>query len=114
MDEHDVGLAGGERLQPGAHRILPGRTPEYRRKQPERGGRALERVLVVGMNDRLDERNLLVTGEYRQRPLDRGPAGYRPVLLGDAPAGAQAAPGCDHHCCDGCHLSVRTPFGGQL
>ena len=44
VDQHDVGLAGGERLQPGADRILPGRAAEYRRTAA--GTRPMERSKV--------------------------------------------------------------------
>ena len=49
VDQNDVGLAGGERLQPGAHRSLPGGAAEYRRKKVETNSLlAVEIDVVVG------------------------------------------------------------------
>ena len=68
MDQNDVGLAGGERLEAGAHRSLPGGAAECRRQQVETNPAAEDRTIdIVGLNNRLYEADLWMFYEHGQR-----------------------------------------------
>ncbi len=64
VDQDDVGLARSERLEPGAHRSLPGGAAEYRRQNVEPGRRGLELRHIFGVDDRLYEADLWVFYEH--------------------------------------------------
>ncbi len=98
------GAACGERLEPRTDRILTGGPTRDRSEETQARGRALEGLAIVWMDHRLDERDLAMAGKRRQGALNGRSPGQRPVLLGNASAGAQPASGGDHHCCDrSCH-----------
>src|SRR5262249_21997363 len=88
----------------GAHRVLPRRAAEDRLEHIEMpSGVAIARK-VVAMDHRLHQRDLAMGRKNRKAAMNDRLAAKRRVLLGDAAAGAQPAPGCDddrRHCV--CH-----------
>ena len=95
MDQNDVRLLGGQRLEPGMHRGLARRAAIGRRLVTQARDRLVEDHGVVGIYHRLHGENVRMLAERRMaRKITVCPPMVA-VLLGSARAGAKAASGCD-------------------
>ena len=109
VDQDDVGLAGLERLEAGAHRGLPGGAAEYRQKNINSGHRASIEIEVLLPNNRLYEADLAMFYEHGQRAPQHAFATDRPELLGQIAARARSPPSGDYDGCDAPH-AVGAPW----
>ena len=87
VDEHDIRLGRGERLEPGQNALLTGRAPDRRRPERRRGGRRQMRDrfvikrAVVGVDDHRYGREREARGQRLERMDDERAAGATEILL---------------------------------
>jgi hypothetical protein len=109
MDQDYIGLVGGEGLEPGADRALPGGAAEYRRKKIETSNRRAEHLDVFWMDDRLYNIDLWVFQEHDEALPDHRLATDRPELLGQIAAYARTPSSGDKDDCDTRH-AIDAPW----
>jgi hypothetical protein len=97
------------RLQPGAHRGLPGGAAKCRRQNVKSGGRASIKREILAANNRLYEGDVPMFYEHGQRAPQHAFATDRPELLGQIAARARSPPGGHDDGCDAPH-AVDAPW----
>ena len=97
MHQHDVRRVRLQRLQPGAHRGLPGGAAEGGRQQVELFGRRVEKRAILAPDHRLDQIDLWGFYERYQRPAQHDFVADAPELLGRIAADPRTSARGHHH-----------------
>jgi hypothetical protein len=110
VDQDNIRLLAGERLQARMHRCLTGGTASRGRSVSQAVASGVEHCGIIGMQHRLNRSNLGMAAEGRHGTEYHRLAADHPILLRSACAGAKPAASGDE---DGCG-ALRTGRGRQL
>jgi hypothetical protein len=97
MDKDEIGTIGLQRFEASSHGALPRAGTVYRRRQMKAFNRGLVKIVVVRVDHRLDDGNLVVSSEGCKYRSDYGFSEQVPILLGQMPACAQSSSGGYDH-----------------
>jgi hypothetical protein len=93
MDQHAIGTARAQSLDPDPARILACASAAHCRLDRQSSRCSIELALVILTDDRLNERNLRVIAKCLERPPDDRLSCYELILLWSFTAGPQPSPG---------------------